>query len=129
MIDNKIQLQIVSFHSLDLPSNNNQDCPHQSSGTDMEKNQLQYGKVGLCIQAVLVVLAHNCVPQVVLDVLLGLLVLHVPLGLSVLVGQGNQGVLLDQVGQGVLLGQVGQGVLLGQVGQGDLLDQVVLAHN
>ena len=50
----------------------------------MEKNQLQCGKVGLRIQAVLVVLAHNCVPQVVLDVLLGLLVLHVPLGLSVL---------------------------------------------
>ena len=100
MIDNKFQLQIVSFHSLDLPSNNIQAHVHQSSGTDMEKNQLQYGKVGLCIQAVLVVLAHNCVPQVVLDVLLGLLVLHVLLGL---LGQ------VVLVGQGVLLGQVGQG--------------------
>ena len=77
MTDNRIQLQIVSFQSLYLPSNNIQDDLPQSSGTDMEKNQLQYGKEGLHIQVALVVLAHNWVPQVVLHVLLVLSVLHV----------------------------------------------------
>ena len=65
MTDNTIQLLIVSFHGPYLPSNNNQDRLHQSSGKDMEKNQLQYDIVLLKIQVgqdVLldqVVLAHN----------------------------------------------------------------------